>query len=985
MRIKDLKIQVQLISSFAIMIGFVIVLGIVSYLNANKLHEQTATMYNHPVQVRRAIGNLEVDVLKIRLEYRNLMLATTAQERNASLQQIEIASIDASKNFQLIEEKYLGPKSDVEQAYKAFVLWNTTRQQSLKLIESGQLDKVKESIDDTGEIGILREDMLNKIAVIDSFAKGKGDELSSIANQTITKLNQQLLIIIISLILLSLSIAFFLTNLIRKPILDLTIAAEKFKAGDMTVRDINDAHNEFGILSATFNDMVATIEKNATVENKIANIANVMLSEEDARKFFRTSFSSLCTHTNSQMAAVYLLTDDKKFFEHYESIGMDDSSKIKFSATTYEGEFGQVLSTKKLHFVKKIPIDTRFIFQTVSGKFIPREIITIPILAGNNIVAIISLASVRSYSEEAILIINSILDILNARVEGILAYRTMKNFSEILEAQNTELEAQKKEMDAQTKELSEQNRELEMQKNQLKDANKHKTNFLSNMSHELRTPLNSVIALSGVLSRKLVNKISDDEQNYLEIIERNGKQLLMLINDILDISRVESGRVEMEIVNFNCKELVNEIVEILQPMATAKNVNLVAVHSPQDILLTNDAQKCKHILQNLVGNAIKFTDNGQVEICTEIINNRLNIKVTDTGIGIAEKHLPHIFDEFRQADGSTSRRFGGTGLGLAIAKKFANLLGGTITVTSKPDYGSVFTLSLPLIYDIKNKIEETPKIEEITTSSIIPTKQNSTGKTILLVEDSEPAIIQIKDFLEESGYTILVATNGDLALEIIDKTIPDAMILDLMMPGKDGFEVLKTLRNEEKTAQIPVLILTAKHITKDDLKVLKRNNVHQLIQKGDVQKSELLTAISAMTISESENKTKEPIKNRKIIGKPSILIIEDNPDNLTTLKAILGSEFVIFEAMNALDGIEMTKENNPTLILMDIALPDMDGIEAFKIIRRQFENIPIIAVTASAMINDKEGILAHGFDAYVPKPIDDKDLFKVINEVLFEK
>ena len=336
-------------------------------------------------------------------------------------------------------------------------------------------------------------------------------------------------------------------------------------------------------------------------------------------------------------------------------------------------------------------------------------------------------------------------------------------------------------------------------------------------------------------------------------------------------------------------------------------------------------------------------------------------------------------------DRDIRRRFGGTGLGLAIAKKYANLLGGTISVTSKEKVGSVFTLSLPLEYNPKNKIVDTNITTEFEKPKILSPENTIMGKTILLVEDSEPAIIQIKDFLEESGYTILVANNGDDALAIIDKIIPDAMILDLMMPGKDGFEVLATLRNEDRTAKIPVLILTAKHITKDDLRALKRNNVHQLIQKGDVKKNELLDALRSMTIIEKASELKPSRKTQEIIGKPSILINEDNPDNLTTIKAILENNYILFEALTAEDGIDMVNKYNPNLILMDIALPEMDGFEAYKIIRQANKHIPIIAVTASAMNNDKDVILNYGFDAYVPKPIDDNQLFTAINELLFGK
>lgn len=258
----------------------------------------------------------------------------------------------------------------------------------------------------------------------------------------------------------------------------------------------------------------------------------------------------------------------------------------------------------------------------------------------------------------------------------------------------------------------------------------------------------------------------------------------------------------------------------------------------------------------------------------------------------------------------------------------------------------------------------------------------------MLVEDSEPAVIQIKDFLEDSGYQILVANSGAEALGIIAETVPDAMILDLMMPEVDGFAVLEKLRHAEPTEHVPVLILTAKHITKEDLKFLKRNNIHQLIQKGDVNRNELLQAVATMVMPEqiaapeAKKRVVQPIE-----GKPKVLIVEDNPDNMTTVKAVLGEDYHIIEAIDGQQGIELAIQHQPHLILMDIALPGLDGIEAFKTIRAQAKlaHVPVVALTASAMTTDRETVLAHGFDAYLAKPIDEKLFFNTINQVLYGK
>ncbi|NEW81386.1 MAG: response regulator [Mariniphaga sp.] len=990
MNTKNIKIGTQLILGFATMLLFVIVLGIVAYQQTGKIHLGTETIYNHPLKVRTAIGALKFDVVSMRIGTRDLMQANTNAEKEHAIRLIEISAADALEQFKILNAKYLGPRADIDNAYKAFITWKIAREENTKMVLSGDIEKVKESIRSTGTVGSLQEQMMAKIKVIENFSNIKADEIFDNSIKLENMLNNKLMLLVGCIILISGIVIYFVIRNISNPINELTDAAKRFHMGDRNARSLYTKRNEFGVLSDSFNVLVESIQVNADLSEKVVSLSSLMLSKYEAKEFFRETISALASHTGSQMAAVYLLSHDKKTFEHFESLGLDDNARQSFHAHSFEGEFGAAISSHQVQHIKNIAADTRFTFYTVSGKFIPHEIITIPILTSNEVVAIISLASVSKYSNQAIQLIDNIFVTLRARVEGIIAYHKMRKFSEQLEQQNRELEVQKTSLASQSAELTEQNTELEMQKKQLSEASQLKTNFLSNMSHELRTPLNSVIALSGVLSRRLVKIIPDEELSYLEIIERNGRHLLTLINDILDISRIEAGREEIEISKFDVNHLVSEIISTIQPQANQKNIELKQTEITPDQHITSDVNKCRHILQNLIANAVKFTEKGKVEIQSRQNGSNIEISVTDTGIGISENHQLYIFDEFRQADSSTSRKFGGTGLGLAIAKKYANLLGGTISVKSATGEGSEFVLTLPIFFAIGNKMVDT---EEVTGFNHkikhIPSKpaSASASKTVLLVEDSEPAVIQIKDIMAETGYQILVARDGAEALAITSQTIPDAMILDLMMPGIDGFEVLKTLREAEPTASIPVLILTAKHITKEELKFLKRNNIHQLLQKGDVNRSELLRSVETMLFPKKVETLKSAPKRQPIPDKPVVLVVEDNPDNMVTVKAILSNNFTIIEAVNGNEGVILALKHRPNLVLMDIALPEMDGIEAFKAIRSDtvLQNIPVIALTASAMTTDRETILAYGFNAYIAKPIEEKLFFKTINEVLYGK
>lgn len=986
MKIKDLKIGTQLKLGFGIIVILILVLSGIAIKMNNQLAQQTTNLEKHPFTVTKALGKLDFDIMAMRLEFRNLVLATDDIGRQTALANSDLYEADAKKQFEILYDRYLGPRSDIGKAEAEFLKWVSVRKSNR---ETKSISEALSRLEITGDIGKEREQMLSSIRKIEQFAANKSAEFVSNAQALKYALNLQMGILVLGILLLSMFIVYLLNRLIRRPVQELTMVAQSFKEGEMSLRSQYASGNEYGLLSSTFNDLADTIETEMTLNNQAAKLSGVMLSTDDAHQFCHKLLSSLLEISGSNMAAVYLLNEEKTEFKAFECIGMDSVGCVPFSATHFEGEFGLALSTRKLQLIKNIPEDSRFTFSTVGGKFAPKEIITIPIVSGNETIAVISLATIKSFSYSTLRLLNTILSTLSARLDGILAYRKVIAFSQKLEEQNTELVMQKRELSSQTTMLTEQNVELEMQKKQLDEANRMKTSFLSNMSHELRTPLNSVIALSGVLNRQLEGKVPEQEYRYLEVIERNGKQLLSLINDILDLSRIEAGREEIEVGKFKIDSLVHEIVEMIRPQASQKNISLYSTIGDSVPQITSDFEKCRHILQNLVANAVKFTEEGEVNIKVEEKDGMLNVAVIDTGIGISKDHLPHIFDEFRQADGSSSRKYGGTGLGLAIARKYAELLGGSIEAKSVRDEGSTFILILPFQIADQSNAEAISGFEphDFTWKA----DQNLLAfdpahKTILLVEDTEPIAIQMSDMLSSEGYNILLAGNGADALAQIGVQVPDAMILDLMMPDVDGFEVLRRIRENQLTERMPVIILTAKYVTKEELVFLKHNNIHQLIRKGDISKDQLLEAVSRMLFKHptGEKKTVSNVVLKTKAGKPVVLIVEDNEDNMLTLKVLLGEKCTILEARDGHSAVEMAGLHQPHLILMDFALPGMNGIEALTRIRelKGLEHILVIAVSASAMKGDRENLIIHGFNDYISKPIDHIQFEKTISKWL---
>lgn len=1011
MKLTNLKIGTQLKIAFGIILFLIVVLGAISWQQADKLAGQTTDLYEHPHTVRRALGELKADILSMHRDMKDIGLAKNSTEIEQALQDIEKYKANALKQFDVLYDRYLGPRNDIENAYNSFVAWNTIREETIGMVRQGRADEALARTKPDGQGGRQVDVLLAQIQVIDDFAHNKSTEFYDSAVKLNKRLHQQLEFLVLGILGLTVLITYFLNRNIRVPIAELADVTKLFRDGRLDVRSHYFSTNEFGQLSASFNDLADTIETEMNLNIQAAKLAGVMLSEDDAHRFCHSLLNSLIEHTEAQMGAIYFLNDEKKQFEHFECIGMNQEGCKPFSVH-FEGEFGAALATQKLQHITHIPEDTRFSFYTVGGKFAPREIITIPIVSGSETVAIVSLATIKAFDKNHLRLLNTIQSTLNARMGGILAYRKMIEFSEQLEAQNMKLEAQgeelhilnkelthksetlavandellaqKRELSMQASELAEQNAELEMQKKQLDESNRLKTIFLSNMSHELRTPLNSVIALSGVLSRRLAGNIAEEEYSYLDVIERNGKQLLSLINDILDLSRIEAGKEDVETNRFNPNELIREVIELIHPQAKQKNISLRYVNEKELSPLKSDYVKCRHILQNVVANAVKFTEEGGVEISAEEKNETLRITVSDTGIGIDQEHLPHIFDEFRQGDGSSSRKFGGTGLGLAIAKKYVEMLGGSIRVESLRGKGSKFTISLPLqLTTVQEKVEtDISPLKSVNFNFTI----EANSKTILLVEDSYAVIVQLKDILIREGYKIMVAHNGNEALAQIEQQIPDAMILDLMMPEVDGFEVLKRIREQEKTEHLPVVILTAKYVTKQELAFLKHNGIHQLIQKGDINKEQLLAAVARMMFPETihEPVSDEKTKRKPISGTPLVLVVEDNPDNMITIKALLDGKCSIIEAEDGRTGVEQAMKHRPHLILMDIALPGINGIEALNEIRKDesLEGVPVIAVSASAMKGDREDFIALGFDGYISKPIDSVVFERTIQEYL---
>lgn len=458
-------------------------------------------------------------------------------------------------------------------------------------------------------------------------------------------------------------------------------------------------------------------------------------------------------------------------------------------------------------------------------------------------------------------------------------------------------------------------------------ANVLKSRFLANMSHELRTPLNSIIGYTELTIKGLYGGVTPQQQKRLETVLRNGQNLLALLNDILDLSKIEAGRIDLFIEEFDISSVVHESVTTLQPLVD-QNTNRLQLNCPEDIgRMRTDVSRLKQILFNLLSNATKFTQAGFIDFSVRRETDQrgsdwIVFTITDTGIGMSPEQLGKLFKDFVQVDASTTRKYGGTGLGLSISRRFAQMMGGDITVSSQLGKGSTFTAQLPALVTSRNQQETQPGDETISIT-------NSEVSGLVLVIDDDPTIRDLMaDYLGKQGFHLEMAGTGADGLRMAKALHPLAIVLDVKIPDIDGWNVLTTLKSDPETADIPVIMLT---------------------MMNDKNKGYALGASDYLTKPINWQRLTSVLHKFCYEGACSILIIEDDDATRELLRHALEPEgWVVAEAPNGRLGLERVVQAPPNLILLDLMMPEMNGFEFIQHLWQDeaLRSIPIIVITA---------------------------------------
>lgn len=769
-------------------------------------------------------------------------------------------------------------------------------------------------------------------------------------------------------------------------------------------------------LSLSLNKMLKTMETASAqvidedwLKTGVALLNTEIGGEHDVSDLCQRAITFIAGYTGAQVGTIFTKKENRGSVE-YELVASYAFKTRKGLANKYlegEGLVGQAAREKKLIHFNEVP-DDYIKIESSLGQATPVSILVIPLVYENDVKGIIELGASFQFTERQLLFAEQVSSVVAVAINAASANsilktllekttkqsETLKTQQEELQKANEELEeqtqvlkesearlqVQQEELQASNEEMEEKNQLLEEQKReneektknieekarQLELATKYKSEFLSNMSHELRTPLNSILLLAKMLSDNEEKNLSEDQIESAAAIHRGGQTLLHLINDILDLSKIEAGRVELNISAMSPQTVKTDFEMEFNHLAKSKGIefSITLADNLPPVIIT-DVYRLEQIIRNLLGNAFKFTETGSVSLLVSRVadgtvlkkeglrpDNTIQISVTDTGSGIPGEKLTHIFEAFRQVDGSISRKHGGTGLGLSISKELVRLLGGEIVVESTLNQGSTFTVFIPVRLNSEyssEKVAEKPvdnpqryeerkrtDAQERTTQAEagaihqVNDEVDPAAKRMLIIEDDEEFASILINFFKKNGYDSLVAPTGEKGMKYAIEYKPTAIILDIGLPGIDGWTVLNELKNNPDTRHIPVHIMSA------------YDNLNEGLKKGAV--GYLTKPVSIEGLRSALGKIEHVLVN----SVKELLVVEDDKELRNSILKLMGTQDIhVTTAETGAEAKEQLHNNRFDCMILDLGLPDISGFTLLDEIERDstIEKLPVIIYT----------------------------------------
>jgi HAMP domain-containing protein/CheY-like chemotaxis protein len=888
-------------------------------------------------------------------------------------------------------------------------------------VANGNLSK-KITVDVKGEMLELKNTINTMVDQLNSFAS----EVTRVAKEVGTegKLGGQARVEGVSGLWRDLTdnvnqLAANLTNQVRA----IAEVATAVTRGDLTRSITAEALGELAALKDNINEMIRnlrdTTQKNAEqdwLKTNLAKFTRMLQGERDLTTVSNMILSEIAPLVNAQRGVFYTVDSDagEPVLDMVASYAFTERKQLSNRFRLREGIVGQVAYEKKRILLTNVPSDYITIGSGL-GEAPPLNIIVLPVLFEQEVKAVIELASFNRFSEthqsfldqltESIgIVLNTIA--ANMRTEGLLKQsqlltselqsqqeelkktndrleqqaatlrqseellrqqqETLQQTNEELEEKARLLEIQKKEVEGKNREVSVAKTALEEKAEQLSLTSRYKSQFLANMSHELRTPLNSLLILSKLLTENQEGNLTDKQREFAKTIHAAGSDLLALINDILDLSKIESGTVSLEVSSVGIKDITTHMDRTFRQVAEERNLDFVIEIDPKlTASVRTDTKRLQQVLRNLLSNAFKFTEKGGVTLKIGSAEGSplrsgqdwIAFSVTDTGIGIPEDKQRIIFEAFQQADGTTSRKYGGTGLGLAISREIARLLGGEIVVSSAPGRGSTFTLFLPVeppaaaldgtvltrpngATEVTQPVLRQPSAAMALSASADDRHAITQGDhVVLIIEDDAMFASVLLELAREQGFKGLIATDGASALALAHRYKPHAITLDIGLPDMDGWALLDLLKHDPRTRHVPIHVISVDDQKKRGL----RAGAFGFLEKP-VDRDALLSALS---------RTKEFV-NRPV---KTLLLVEDDDNQRMSIAELLGgSEVDVTGVGSAEAALEAVKARRFDCAIVDLGLPDLSGAELIERIRktRGGEELPIVVYTGQDLSKAQE-------------------------------
>lgn len=649
---------------------------------------------------------------------------------------------------------------------------------------------------------------------------------------------------------------------------------------DLTTRMKVNTRDETRELAEAMNSLLSSLEKQSWIQKSMADISTLYQGITDISELTQSFISRLAPLLQASFGVVYLRKNEGGEVYYVKAAGyatVADEGAARASFRLGEGLIGQAAVDKRIFLIDQLP-EEHIKVTSGLGASSPRNLLIAPILVDGRVEAVIELAALQPFLSQHLTLVDLLQDKFGSAITNVTGRMEVERLlgesqvlTEELQAQSEELQAQSEELQMQQDQLQMANGYLEQEKqyaeqralelkkakDELEDysrklqmSSQYKTDFLANMSHELRTPLNSILILSQMLMENNDELTMSEVEEYAGVVHTAGGDLLRLIDDILDLSKIEAGKIEILTDEVNVTEIPQTLRNLFEPVARKKNLTFdVITHPDVPPVISTDGQRLQQILKNLLSNAFKFTEQGGVTVRIEFAPLEkvaelpdlqedavvLAIAITDTGIGIPLDKQQIIFDAFQQVDGTTNRQYGGTGLGLSICREFTRLLGGLLEVESEQDKGSTFTLYIPSrLAPVSHDLFEVLALEEVAASASELTEEQEfieesepprvdrteaetsderlfKGKKVLLVEDDGRNVYALVTTLEKKGVVVQVAENGKRAIEILQEQADfDLVFMDIMMPVMGGYEAMKAIRHDLQMERLPIIALTAK-------------------------------------------------------------------------------------------------------------------------------------------------------------------------------